>query len=214
MYSAGALISNVEDIYKWHRALYNQQLIKNETLAEATTPFRFLDGTISEYAYGWFIKDIDGLRTIEHSGSTDGYQSDAIYLPQENVFVVALYNCYEADMDWQVLTNDIARVALGKPLRSEVALTDHILKNYVGTYSTTYKNVVHQLIVTLEKGNLFIRATLPDDKLPKVRMCAKSETQFYIKEASLQFEFVKDGDNFKIVTYNRRGKDAEWVKSD
>ena len=44
MYSAGALISNVDDIYKWHKALYDQQLVKMETLKKATTPFRFEDG--------------------------------------------------------------------------------------------------------------------------------------------------------------------------
>jgi CubicO group peptidase (beta-lactamase class C family) len=112
MYSAGALISNAEDIYKWHQALYSQQLVKKETLEKATTPFKFNDGTFSQYAYGWFVKNIDGSKTIEHSGSTDGFQSDEIYLSNENVFVVALYNCYEADMDWQILTNDIRADAL------------------------------------------------------------------------------------------------------
>ena len=34
------------------------------------------------------------------------------------------------------------------------------------------------------------------------------------KEAALKFEFVKDTNNtFKIVTYNNRGKDAEWTKT-
>ena len=35
-----------------------------------------------------------------------------------------------------------------------------------------------------------------------------------MKEAPLRFEFVKDVNNsFKIVTYNNRGKDAEWIKT-
>src|SRR5664279_6389113 len=103
-------------MYKWHQALYNQQLVRKQTLARATIPYRFADGTYSQYAYGWFVKNIDGSRTIEHSGSTDGFQSDEIYLPDENVFIVTLFNCYEADMDWQILTNDIARLAIGLSL--------------------------------------------------------------------------------------------------
>lgn len=213
MYSAGALISNADDIYKWHQALYNQQLVKKETLEKATTPFKFDDGTFSQYAYGWFVKNIDGSKTIEHSGSTDGFQSDEIYLPNENVFVVALYNCYEADMDWQILTNDIARLAIGKPLNNDVKVKEAILKTYVGTYEVTLNNINHKLMVTFEDGRLSIEAANPDDRLPKVQMYATSENEFYIKEAALRFEFLKDGNNFfKIVTYNNRGKDAEWKK--
>ena len=211
MYSAGALISNADDIYKWHRALYNQRLVTNETLEKATTPFKFPDGTFSEYGYGWFIKNIDGSKTIEHSGSTDGFQSDEIYLPNENAFVVALYNCYEADMDWQILTNDIARLAIGKPLNNELKLNEDILKQYAGIYAYDAKN---KLIVTLENGSLFVEDTNPDARLPKVQLYAKTENEFYMKEAPLRFEFVKDVNNsFKIVTYNNRGKDAEWTKT-
>lgn len=214
MYSAGALISNVDEIYKWHLALYNQQLVKQETLEKATTPFKFADGTFSQYAYGWFVKNIDGSKTIEHSGSTDGFQSDEIYLPNENVFIVALYNCYEADMDWQILTNDIARLAIGKPLNNDVKVKEAILKMYVGTYEVTINNINHKLVVTFEDGKLSIEAANPDDRLPKVQMYATSENEFYIKEAALRFEFVKDSNNSpKIITYNNRGKDAEWKKT-
>jgi len=135
-------------------------------------------------------------------------------LPDENVFVVALYNCYEADMDWQVLTNDIARVALKKPLNTEVKVKEDVLKSYVGTYEVNANNVNHKLIVTFDDGRLSIEASNPDDRLPKVFLYAKSETEFYMKEAQLRFEFIKDSNNFfKIVTYNNRGKDAEWIKT-
>jgi CubicO group peptidase (beta-lactamase class C family) len=211
MYSAGGLVSNADDIYKWHQALYNHQLVTKETLDKATTPFKFPDGTFSEYGYGWFIKNIDGSKAIEHSGSTDGFQSDEIYLPNENVFVVALYNCYEADMDWQILTNDIARLAIGKPLNNEPRLNEDILKQYAGVYEYDAKN---KLIVTFEDGSLFVEDTNPDARLPKVQLYAKTENEFYMKEAPLRFEFVKDVNNsFKIVTYNNRGKDAEWIKT-
>ncbi|MDP4260251.1 MAG: serine hydrolase [Bacteroidota bacterium] len=213
LYSSGGLVSNVDDIYKWHQALYNYQLVSKNSLERATTPFRFADGALSEYGYGWFIKNLDGSKTIEHSGSTDGFQSDEIYLPGENVFVVSLFNCYEADMNWQLLTNDIAKVVLGKPLNDEVKVNEDILKSYVGTYEVNINSINHKLIVTFAGGRLSIEASNPDDRLPKVFLYAKSENEFYMKEAPLRFEFIRDTNgNFKIVTYNNRGKDAEWTK--
>lgn len=214
LYSAGALISNAEDICKWHKALLNQQLVKKESLVKATTPFKFSDNSFSQYAYGWFVKNIDGSKTIEHSGSTDGFQSDEIYLPNENVFVVTLYNCYEADMDWQILTNDIARLAIGKPINYNFKVKETILKSYIGTYEVTLNNVNHKLIVTFENGSLYIEAANLDDRLSKVKLYANNENEFYIKEAALKFEFIKDSNStFKIVSYNNRGKDAEWTKT-
>ena len=214
MYSAGALMSNVDDIYKWHQALYNGTLVKKETLDKATTPYRFLNGTLSQYGYGWFLKNIDEIKTIEHSGSTDGFQSDEIYLPDEDVFVVALYNCFEADMDWQVLTNDISRLTIGKTLNAEIKLSEVVLKQFVGVYEVNVNNVNHKLIVSFSDGRLYIEASNPNDRLPKVKIYAESETKFYIKEAPVKFEFVKDekSKSFKMITYNSTGKDAEWKK--
>ena len=191
MYAAGALISNAEDIYKWHQALYNGHLVKKEILEKATTPFKFDNGTFSQYAYGWFVKSIDNSKTIEHSGSTDGFQSDEIFLPNENVFVIALYNCYEADMDWQMLTNDIARLAIGKPINNNFKVKEDVLKMYVGTYEVTLNSITHKLTVTFTDGTLNIEAANPEDRLPKVQMYATSEKEFYIKEAALKFELKK-----------------------
>jgi hypothetical protein len=88
------------------------------------------------------------------------------------------------------------------------------LKTYVGTYEVTLSNVNHKLIVTIEDGRLSIEAANSGDRLPKVQMYANSKNEFYIKEAALRFEFIKDTNNaFKIVTYTNRGKDAEWTKT-
>jgi CubicO group peptidase (beta-lactamase class C family) len=212
IYAAGGIMSNADDLFKWHQALYGNKLLNRELLNNAFTPYRFADGTSSEYGYGWFIKNLDGSKTIEHSGSTDGFQSDEIYLPDEDVFVVTLFNCFTPDMDWIVLSNDIAKLAIGKPLDNSIKLSTDVLKRYVGEYVF---NVDHKLIVTLENGTLFIKDTNPNDRLPKVQLYAQSETMFYIKEAELKFEFVKDtiNNSLKIVTYNSRGKDAEWTKT-
>lgn len=212
IYAAGGIMSNADDLFKWHQALYNNKLVNRELLNKAFTPYQFADGTYSEYGYGWFVKNLDGGKTIEHSGSTDGFQSDEIYLPDEDVFVVTLFNCFEQDMDWTVLSNDIAKLAIGKPLNNSIQLGTDFLKRYVGEYVF---NVDHKLIVTLEKGTLFIEDTNSNDRLPKVQLYAQSETMFYIKEAELKFEFVNDTSNnsLKIVTYNSRGKDAEWIKT-
>lgn len=212
MYATGAIMSNADDLFKWHHALYAGKLITPKTLQKATTPYRFADGSLSEYAYGWFIRNLDGSSTIEHSGSTDGYQTDEIYLPNEDIFVAVLFNGFEYDMDFIMLPNDIARLAAGKP-RFQIKLNDDSLRQYTGTY---VYNAEHKMIITFKNGQLYVDDTYPNDHLTQIKLHAKSSNRFYMNEAPVEFEFVPDTGNrrFKLVTYNAHGKDAEWTRSE
>ena len=69
IYASGAIMSNADDLFHWHGALYNNELIIPALLTKATTPYRFSDSTNSEYGSGWFIENLDGSKTIEHAGS-------------------------------------------------------------------------------------------------------------------------------------------------
>jgi CubicO group peptidase (beta-lactamase class C family) len=210
MYAAGALTSNADDLLQWHQVLNNGKLINTTLLTKAYTAFKPTDA-LAQYGYGWFIKDIDGIKTVEHSGSTDGYQTDEIWLPQEDVLVITLFNGFETDMDWQLITNDIARLAIGHPLKTGIQLNDASLKALCGTYAV---GTEHQMVISLQKHQLYVEATNPKDRLPQVKLFAESPSRFYIKEAALKFEFKIDAGtgNYVLTTYNAAGKDADWKK--
>jgi CubicO group peptidase (beta-lactamase class C family) len=211
LYAAGALMSNANDLFLWHQALESGKLIENSFLAKAYTAFKLADGSKSEYGYGWFIRNLDGNGTIEHSGSIDGYQSDEIYLPNKDIFVVTLFNGFELNMNWIELSNDIARIAIGNTLRQDNTLSDESVKEYTGTY---FFNSAHQLLITFENRHLFVEAFNPQDRLPRVQLYAKKSNMFYIKEANLEFEFAINSEThlLQLTTYNDKGKDAEWKK--
>ncbi len=211
LYAAGGLMSNADDLVKWHQVLMQGKLVSPSLLKKAHTPYRLSEGTTSEYGYGWYIRDLDGEPTIEHGGSTDGYQTDEIYLPNRDMYVVTLFNGFEQDMDWVVLSNDIARLACGKPVDLNVKLDKNLLKQYTGTYIF---NAEHQLIITCKGNRLFVESPNPKDRLWRVQLHAKSSTRFYIKEARLEFEFSKDetGALNTLTTYNGSKKDADWKK--
>lgn len=91
----GNIISTVEDLFKWHNALYTEKLVKKETLKEAFTPHVLKDGTPTNYGFGWFIGDRFGIREIWHSGGTVGYISRFSRFVDEDVAVIMLTNCYD-----------------------------------------------------------------------------------------------------------------------
>lgn len=210
IYSAGGLLSNAMDLLHWHQALYDGKLISRKMLEKASSPFILKNGRLSEYGYGWFISGIDSTTTIEHSGSTDGYQSDLVYIPGKDIRIITLFNCYKPDREWVMATNDIARLAMGKPLQEDIQLSEKVLRQYTGTYK---HNEEWQMIFTMKGNDLYVRC--PKAGLPDVRLYALRENYFYTKETPIKFELLKQSDgSMLLVTYNDSGKDAEWKRMD
>jgi CubicO group peptidase (beta-lactamase class C family) len=190
VYAAGALMSNVEDMFKWHQVLYACKLVRKAMLKKAFTPFQLTDGTFSNYGFGWFIKELAGSKTIEHSGGIDGFQSDEIYFPKENVFIAALYNSLNEggdDESFLYLSNDIATLAIGKPLMKEFKIADAVLQRYTGEYAL---DAQHTATITVENGRLQIESK--SGGLPKSPLFAESENKFLLKVVKAEVEFVRD----------------------
>lgn len=114
-------------------------------------------------------------------------------------------------MDWKILTNDLIKLYLGLTDK-DVKLSNAQLQRYVGLYEVVFKNVSHKMKVSLDGRQLYVEALNPGDRLPKVKLYATEEGMFYIKEASLRFEFSQVGDSLMLTTYNSKGKDADWAK--
>ena len=213
VFGAGALLSNVEDMFTWHQALYKYKLIKKETLEKAFTPYKLPNGNLTEYGYGWIIKNRNGFTSIEHSGGIDGFQSDEIYFPQQDIFIAALYNSLNkggSDMSFMTLDNDIATLSLGKKLQQSMNLDTADLKQYIGVYES---DPGHPAIITLEDGQLQIEAKAGG--LPKSPLFAKSGNLFFLKVIDAEIEFVKDNNKNVIqlvVHFKGKNQVAKKVK--
>ena len=70
------IYSTVEDMFKWDQGLYDEGLVKDETLAEAFRPSSHDAGAESDYGYGWRIVTLDnGDKIVFHTGWWGGYNS-------------------------------------------------------------------------------------------------------------------------------------------
>ena len=79
-FSAGSIVSTVEDLARWDEALYTEKLVKRstldaiwkETFSSSGEPLPY------SYGYGWFLESYKGKRIHQHSGGTPGFSS--VYL--------------------------------------------------------------------------------------------------------------------------------------
>ncbi|MGW7455521.1 serine hydrolase domain-containing protein [Streptomyces sp. NPDC054787] len=86
-WSAGAMISDLQDLRSWARTLATGTLLTPATQAERlkTTPMN-----IPGAGYGLGIFDVQGW--IGHNGSLPGYETLTVYLPQEQATMVVVLN--------------------------------------------------------------------------------------------------------------------------
>ncbi|MBI2731693.1 MAG: beta-lactamase family protein [Sphingobacteriales bacterium] len=211
-FAAGSLISNVEDLYKWHQALYNYTLVKKETLEKAFTPFKLLDGTPTNYGYGWFNIEVNGSQSIQHGGNINGFKSNEIYFPKEDVFVVTLFNCECAPME--DLSLQIASLAMGKvPDQKGIDINENLLNSYVGNYFSPL-DPKRPLVITKENNILFVFA---DGWRGKAELIAISETEFKVKNIRPpgSIKFLKDTQgHFTKLIWTQSEKQYDFTKSE
>ena len=91
-YSAGALLSTVDDMAKWDAALYTEKLVSKESLEQCWTPQKLNSGKEITYGFGWMLTERNGVKLIAHGGGINGFRSYAIRIPAKRLYIAVLRN--------------------------------------------------------------------------------------------------------------------------
>lgn len=187
-YAAGSIMSTTGDLLIWQNAMSANKLISNAIYEKATNGSILNNGEDINYGYGWMKGDISGSRTIEHSGGIYGYQSNGIYFPDEDIYVIGLTNFNGSDVG--NFTNEVAAIAIGKPFYSEkdgISLTEKQLQKWVGTYQFD-ENVVRY--ISVKNGKIYSQREGSD----QMQIIPFSENTFGFLGSRTSYEFsIKDG---------------------
>ncbi len=133
-FSAGALLSTVDDMWAWEKALEAGHLVKASLLRSAYTEGQLPDGRGTHYGFGWEINKLGRHVIIEHGGGMPGYAAYEARVPDANIYVVILANTYSPSIPLRTLTHNLLRTALGETVGPPTALTASTMGDYVGSY--------------------------------------------------------------------------------
>ena len=151
-YAAGSLISTIDDMFLWNKAIQDNTLISEKSKQLAFTNHKLNTGKPSNYGYGWFINEIAGLPTVEHTGGINGFTTSGIYVPDSKIYSIVLSNL---DDGIGAANHNLKAVSalLGKPIEKKVALkiSEEELKKWEGAYQ--FEDVVR--FISFEEGVLF-----------------------------------------------------------
>lgn len=93
----GRVSSTAADMLKWDNALYSDQLISQETLSDAFTPYTLNDGSKSNYGFGWEIMPSSPAgKVVWHNGDNPGYKTIIVrYIDQGKTLIMLNNNYHE-----------------------------------------------------------------------------------------------------------------------
>jgi CubicO group peptidase (beta-lactamase class C family) len=152
-YSAGSIMSTVDDLFTWNTAVHSYKLVSEEMLQKAFTNYTLNNGKETNYGYGWALNSLGENKTFEHSGGIFGFLTNAIYIPDLEIFVTVLSN-NESESLIDVSTR-IAGLIAGvefPDMESVIKVKPEKLQEYVGVYQ--FEEGVSRT-TSWEKGQLY-----------------------------------------------------------
>ncbi|MBT8305939.1 MAG: serine hydrolase, partial [Maribacter sp.] len=206
-YAAGSLMSNVDDMVKWHEAIHDNTLITAESRALAFANTALNNGEPTNYGYGWQVNAIHGTPSIEHGGGIFGYVTQGVYVPSENTYVIVLTNRDGASP--QDATIKMAALAIGKPYPDtdkSIKLSTSQLKKWVGNYE--FDNEVLRSI-TLEDGQLYSQR----EGSSKLELFPVSPNKFLFEGGMTSYEFAVENGK-RVAHFAARSNKSKGVETD
>lgn len=182
---AGQIKSTTDDLLKWDRALYKDDLFDKEDKELFFSPVQLNDGKSLFYGFGWVLKNTENYgKIIYHPGRWAGYVNHFERDLENDKTIIILQN---NDLERTITPKNRVRDILYGT--QPVQLPEEILKSYTGTY----KNKNRSFEIRFEDRKLYYVNASGNE----FEMRADSEKQFiasqYLFDAHFTFEKDKNG---------------------
>ncbi len=108
----GGLLTTVGDLLKWNENFVKPVVGDAALLSQMATAGKYSDGRDLDYGLGLYVRPLDGVKNVYHSGSTAGYRAHLNRFPESHTSVAVL--CNASDGEATRAANDVSRAYLSK----------------------------------------------------------------------------------------------------
>lgn len=138
---AGSISSSVNDMSHWLMMQLNngkyedKQVVPASALVQTWAPqsilgnggHRFNRSHFALYGLGWFLREYNGRKIVEHTGGVNGFVTAVTLVPEEKLGIIVFTNT-DANRLYEALKEEILDAYLGLPYRnySKVYLNGHL----------------------------------------------------------------------------------------
>jgi hypothetical protein len=160
---------------------------------------------LENYAYGWLVGEIKGHRQVGHGGGINGFMTEFLRFPDDDVCVVVLCNVMPSKPGQ--VARDLAAIVFGEAVESPrervVAKVDpEVYDAYAGRYEIAPGLV---LSVRREGDRLLGQATGQGE----AELFPESETKFFLKVVDAQVTFMKEEGKVTHLVLKQGGRETQ-----
>ncbi|WP_188439247.1 serine hydrolase [Planktosalinus lacus] len=204
-YAAGSLMSTVDDMFLWSKAIHHNTLISEKSKQLAFTNNTLNDGKPTYYGYGWGVNELAGFTSIEHTGGIFGFTTSGIYVPEKNIYSIVLSN--DNGNGPEPYNLKATAIVLGKPLveKPAVTLTEEQLQKWTGAYQ--FEEVVR--FITYNDGALY---STREGGQP-FKLIPLSENSFQFEDSFTTYDFSMENGK-KVSLFTDRINKSKGVETD
>jgi CubicO group peptidase (beta-lactamase class C family) len=186
-FSAGAMVSTVDDLYLWTKALHNNQVLTAASTQKMLTPYK------ENYGYGIGIDSLKTHKRVSHNGGIPGFASYLGYFPDDDLCVVVISN---NGSNSTAIGTALSSIMFNLPVQipykqNEIKIDTALLDNYTGKYMATGP------IELIKKNGKLYRHR---NGSPDIELKPESKTRFFYADDSdrfIEFETDKAGKTTK-----------------
>lgn len=176
---AGAMFSNVPDLLRWDRAMYEGPFLNDSTKAQMYQP------NLKSYGLGWLVNKI-GRLSYSHSGSIDGFKSNIQRFPESETVIIFLSNYFNTP--GPEICSALEAIAFNEPFsmpaeRNFTTLSESDLMPYTGSY--LFKGNM-KMVIAFENGRLVSKI----DGQPTVSLKPFAKDSFYVPMNDAEIHFM------------------------
>ncbi len=208
---AGGITCHVKDLLRYARfhmgdgtTADGTRLLSPESMQRMQTPHFHINDHDGDIGLGWWTKVTDGVRFIEHGGTTLGQNAELRIAPDRQFALAILTNSDHGRLPIEAGVKQALKEFLDieEPAPTLIDATPEQLQEYVGQYARPSMS----FDVTLQEGSLFVkispRVDLGEEERPpdpppiKLTMCGQDQmiiTEGIYKDIRAEFLRRADG---------------------
>ncbi|KGO82627.1 beta-lactamase [Flavobacterium beibuense F44-8] len=190
----GMVNSNLEDLLKWDRALYGDEIINDNDRKMIFSSYEMSGQRSTDYGFGWMLTNSPDYGKIAlHSGSWGGYITYIErHLDNDKTIIVLQNNALSTT---EIPVKNIRRILYNQQPEKQVKIDNSTLQQYAGKYVTETGKTKE---IIYEDGKIYV----PVGQEEKLELIPVSQTKFIVDgfspEVSYEFTFDSEG---KVVKY-------------
>ncbi|MEV6291866.1 serine hydrolase domain-containing protein [Streptomyces sp. NPDC051896] len=208
----GGVVSSASDLLRWARFQLGEGegLLTAETLRRMQEPTVELRGSTlgDAFGMGWFLRGVEGVRTVGHGGSGNGQFAELLLVPERDFAVVSLANCGPEGYQFnQAVLKRALELFLDVVEREPEPLPydEQRAREVAGRYEIDAMN----LDIALEAGRL----TLAVGIKPEIRAASDVEMPPDYPAAGIGF-LPGDGDEYIVTEGGLKGQKGFFSRAD